>query len=68
MSELYASLPATKPYPGKEQVRSEVAKKLAQQNVDFADALLAGLARRFGEPLYSFDKDFDRLGTRRVEP
>lgn len=42
--------------------------EMDHQNVDFVDALLAELARRSGESVYSFDKDFEQLGTRCVEP
>lgn len=31
LTELYASLPAGRPYPGKEKIRQEVAASLAQQ-------------------------------------
>ncbi|GAW90955.1 hypothetical protein [Calderihabitans maritimus] len=34
LTELYASLPATKKYPGKEKVRGEVAAKLSQKILD----------------------------------
>ena len=40
-----------------------------EKNVDFADAYLAAAARQTGEAaVASFDRDFDRLGVRRLEP
>lgn len=40
------------------------------QNIDFADALVATVARRKGPPaVYSFDRDFDRVtGLTRLTP
>lgn len=35
---------------------------MAQKNVDLVAAYLAALARRSGDPVASFDKDFARLG------
>ena len=31
LSELYGSLPATRPYPGKEKIRDEVGKALGEE-------------------------------------
>lgn len=41
-----------------------------EQNLDFADALVATVARRKGPPVvYSFDRDFDRVaGLTRLTP
>jgi len=41
-----------------------------EQNLDFADALVATVARRKGPPVvYSFDRDFDRVaGVTRLTP
>ncbi len=42
--------------------------EMSDANVDFVDAYLAELARRHGEQVVSFDRDFERLRVRRVEP
>lgn len=42
--------------------------EMSDANVDFVDAFLAELARRQDEPVVSFDRDFERLRVRRVEP
>lgn len=42
--------------------------EMSDANVDFVDAFLAELARRHGEPVVSFDRNFERLRVRRVEP
>ncbi len=41
---------------------------MAESNVDFADALLAGTARSQGEGVTSFDKDFRKLDVGWCEP
>jgi predicted nucleic-acid-binding protein len=41
---------------------------MADSNVDFADALLAGMARSHGEGVASFDKDFRKLDVEWREP
>jgi predicted nucleic acid-binding protein len=43
-------------------------EKMAESNVDFADALLAETARSRGEGVVSFDRDFRRLGIEWREP
>ncbi len=41
----------------------------AQYNIDFTDALLSVRAYRAGLPLFSFDRDFDKVpGLQRLEP
>ncbi len=42
--------------------------QMAAVNVDFVDAYLAGTARAAGEPVCSFDRDFDLLGVTRISP
>ncbi len=37
LSEFYGILPATKPYPGKAEIRANVAHSLAQQNLKNTD-------------------------------
>ncbi len=34
LTELYASLPATRPYPGKKAVRTETAQKIAERRLE----------------------------------
>ena len=41
---------------------------MAENNVDFVDALLAGTARSRGESIASFDKDFGKLDIQWHEP
>ncbi len=41
---------------------------MAEKNVDFADALLAEIARAHHEPVVTFDDDFDRIGVERAHP
>jgi predicted nucleic acid-binding protein len=41
---------------------------MAQQNVDFADSLLAETARSRDESIASFDRDFRKLGVEWREP
>ena len=41
---------------------------MAQRNVDFADALLAELARARGQGVATFDRDFRRLKVEQLEP
>jgi predicted nucleic acid-binding protein len=41
---------------------------MAENNVDFVDALLAETARSRGEAIASFDKDFGKLGVEWREP
>lgn len=43
-------------------------KNMADDNVDFADALLAGVARSHGGGVVSFDKDFRKLDIQWREP
>lgn len=41
----------------------------AQFNVDYVDAYVASEMKQLGiRTIYSYDKDFDRLGVRRLEP
>lgn len=35
---------------------------MAEKNVDFVDAVLAGMARAVAEPVVTFDEDFRKLG------
>jgi predicted nucleic-acid-binding protein len=42
--------------------------QMSSKNVDFIDAYLAEAARNAGEPVCSFDQDFDRLGVARISP
>jgi predicted nucleic acid-binding protein len=42
--------------------------QMAKVNVDFADAYLAEAARRDGEAVVSFDRDFRRLDIAWIEP
>ena len=46
----------------------QALRAMADNNVDFADALLAGVARSHGEGVASFDKDFRKLDVRWREP
>ncbi len=41
---------------------------MASANVDFIDAYLAEVARKTGEIIVSFDRDFKRLGISWIEP
>lgn len=41
---------------------------MANANVDFLDAYLAEIARRGGESVVSFDKNFRRLQVNWIEP
>ena len=43
-------------------------KQMASVNVDFLDAYLAEIARKEGEAVVSFDRDFRRLGIPWIEP
>jgi predicted nucleic acid-binding protein len=43
-------------------------EQMASANVDFMDAYLAAVARREGEAVVSFDRDFKRLNVAWVEP
>lgn len=43
-------------------------KQMASVNVDFLDAYLAEIARKEGEAVVSFDRDFRRLGIPWLEP
>jgi predicted nucleic acid-binding protein len=43
-------------------------EQMASVNVDFMDAYLAAVARRAGEAVVSFDRDFRRLNVAWVEP
>lgn len=43
----------------------EALAMMARAKVDFADALLSVQARAAGEPVATFDADFDRLGVER---
>ncbi|HEY9707591.1 MAG TPA: type II toxin-antitoxin system VapC family toxin [Oculatellaceae cyanobacterium] len=43
-------------------------ESMARANVDFVDAFLAETARRQGEAVVSFDRDFRRLGVAWIEP
>lgn len=45
-----------------------VLEQMVAANVDFIDAYLAKLARREGESVASFDRDFNRLNIAWVEP
>lgn len=51
-----------------EEVVLAALLEMSDANVDFVDAYLAEVARRHDEPVASFDRDFDRLRVRRVEP
>ncbi len=42
--------------------------QMSATNVDFTDAYLAETARAAGEPVCSFDRDFDLLGVTRISP
>jgi predicted nucleic acid-binding protein len=39
---------------------------MAERRVDFVDAYLAVKARLSGDPVATFDNDFDRLGVERL--
>jgi len=41
---------------------------MAEKNVDFVDAFLAALAKKHGEKVCSFDKDFEKLDVKWVTP
>jgi predicted nucleic acid-binding protein len=43
-------------------------EQMATVNVDFVDAYLAEIARKHGEPIVSFDRDFRRLNISWIEP
>jgi predicted nucleic-acid-binding protein len=46
----------------------EALRTMASSNIDFADALLAGLARSRGAGVVSFDGDFRKLEVEWREP
>jgi predicted nucleic acid-binding protein len=41
---------------------------MAAKNVDYADALLAQIARSHGDSVATFDADFDHLGVLQIRP
>lgn len=51
-----------------EEVVLAALLEMSDANVDFVDAYLAEIARRHDESVASFDRDFERLRVRRVEP
>lgn len=47
----------------------DAVETYARNNVNFVDAYFAAEMKRHGiRSIYSYDKDFDKLGVRRVEP
>ena len=52
-----------------EEIVADALRRFAGVNVDFADAWLAARAARFGRPVASFDRDFDKFkDIKRQEP
>lgn len=76
LTDLYRSLPATRPYPGTGEIRIEGGDdtlrgiELARrERVDLGDAFLAVDASSHGETVCTLDRShFERLPVRWIEP
>lgn len=50
------------------QIIQQAIEIFSNHNLDFSDAYLAVLVKQHKLPIYSYDRDFDKIGIKRIEP